>query len=39
MNEQSEDDRRARGLAMFREVYGDVVPAPPPGAGRVGVDD
>src|SRR5687768_4752892 len=32
MSEQSRDDRRARGLAMFQEVYGDVVPAPPPGA-------
>jgi 4-carboxymuconolactone decarboxylase len=26
------DDRRARGLAKFREVYGDRVLAPPPGA-------
>ena len=25
------DDRRARGLAMFREVYGDTVPTPPGG--------
>ena len=25
-----EDDRRARGERMFREVYGDVVPLPPP---------
>jgi 4-carboxymuconolactone decarboxylase len=26
------DDRRARGLAMYREVYGDDAPLPPPGA-------
>ncbi len=26
-----EDDRRARGERMFREVYGDIVPLPPPG--------
>ena len=26
-----DDDRRARGERMFREVYGDVVPLPPPG--------
>jgi hypothetical protein len=32
MSEPAEDDRRARGLAMFQEVYGDIVPAPPPGA-------
>ncbi len=25
-----EDDRRARGERMFREVYGDIVPLPPP---------
>ena len=25
-----EEDRRARGERMFREVYGDVVPLPPP---------
>lgn len=31
MSETAHDDRRARGLAMFKEVYGDVVPAPPPG--------
>ena len=32
MTELSQDERRARGLAMFQEVYGDIVPAPPPGA-------
>ena len=26
-----DDDRRERGERMFREVYGDVVPLPPPG--------
>lgn len=26
-----EDERRARGLEAFAAVYGDVVPAPPPG--------
>jgi 4-carboxymuconolactone decarboxylase len=31
MAELSSEDRRALGLAMFAEVYGDVVPAPPPG--------
>lgn len=32
--EESSEERRARGLAMFQEVYGEVVPAPPPGAVR-----
>lgn len=32
MPEPSSDDRHSRGLAMFEEVYGNVVPAPPPGA-------
>src|SRR5688500_782135 len=32
MTHESPAERRARGLAMFEEVYGGLVPAPPPGA-------
>ena len=31
---ETAEQRRARGLAMFDEVYGGLVPAPPPGASR-----
>ena len=32
MSDPTHDDRRARGRAMFEEVYGEAGPAPPPGA-------
>ncbi|MCB0996182.1 MAG: carboxymuconolactone decarboxylase family protein [Acidimicrobiales bacterium] len=31
---ETPEERRARGLALFDEVYGGLVPAPPPGASR-----
>lgn len=31
---ETPEQRRARGLAMFDEVYGGLVPAPPPGGSR-----